>query len=105
LWGTEGDRQGYDANWLNSFATKAIEGLRWLFQLLAIVSHFFEGWQEKDFCLTVVINEDSVDIPSTIVSVCGNEANLMSSTENVMGIWDHLVWVTGPLTIISLTCQ
>jgi hypothetical protein len=33
----------------------------------------------------------------TMLSVCGNEVRLMS-WENVIGIWDHLVWVIGPLT-------
>jgi hypothetical protein len=32
----------------------------------------------------------------TMALVCGNKARLMSVVENVMGIWDHLVWVMGP---------
>jgi hypothetical protein len=38
----------------------------------------------------------------TMVSVCGNEARFMYSTENVMGIWDHLVLVMGPSIVVSL---
>jgi hypothetical protein len=34
----------------------------------------------------------------TLVSICKNEAKLMSLAENVMGIWGHLLWVMGPLT-------
>jgi hypothetical protein len=41
---------------------------------------------------------------TTMVSVCGNKARLMSLTKNVMGIWDHLVWVMGPSTTTLLTC-
>jgi hypothetical protein len=29
----------------------------------------------------------------TIALVCGNEAMFMSWARNVMGIWDHLIWV------------
>jgi hypothetical protein len=31
----------------------------------------------------------------TMTSVCGNKARLISWAVNVMGIWDHLVWVMG----------
>jgi hypothetical protein len=34
----------------------------------------------------------------TLASVCGNKGSLISWAVNVMGIWDHLVWVMGPLT-------
>jgi hypothetical protein len=33
---------------------------------------------------------------TTIASVYGNEARLMSWAENMMGMWGHLVLVTGP---------
>jgi hypothetical protein len=36
---------------------------------------------------------------TTIASMCGNEARLTSWSVNVMGIWDHLIWVIGPLTV------
>jgi hypothetical protein len=39
----------------------------------------------------------------TMVPVCGNEVWLMSWEEKVIGIWDHLVWVMGPLTVTRLT--
>jgi hypothetical protein len=32
------------------------------------------------------------------VSVCGNKARPMSWAVNVMGMWDHLVFVMGPST-------
>jgi hypothetical protein len=31
LWGAKRDGQGYDADWLNSLAAEAIEGLHWRF--------------------------------------------------------------------------
>jgi hypothetical protein len=31
----------------------------------------------------------------TVALVCGNEARLMTSTENVIGMWDHLVLEIG----------
>jgi hypothetical protein len=34
---------GYDADWLNSFATEVVERLHWLFQLLSVVEHFFNA--------------------------------------------------------------
>jgi hypothetical protein len=34
----------------------------------------------------------------TMMSICGNEARLISWAKNVMGIWDHLVWLVGPST-------
>jgi hypothetical protein len=43
LWGVEGDRQGYDADWLNSLTVKSVKWLCWLFQLLSVVAHFFKG--------------------------------------------------------------
>jgi hypothetical protein len=36
----------------------------------------------------------------TVASVCGNEARLISWAKNVMGMWDHLVWVMG-LSIVT----
>jgi hypothetical protein len=41
----------------------------------------------------------------TMASVCGNEAKLTSWEDKVMGMWDHLVWVIGPLTTTWLTWQ
>jgi hypothetical protein len=35
----------------------------------------------------------------TIASVWENEARFTSWTEKVIGICDHLVWVTGPSTV------
>jgi hypothetical protein len=35
--------------------------------------------------------------------VCENEVRLMSWEEKVIGMWDHLVWVIGPLTVTWLT--
>jgi hypothetical protein len=40
---------------------------------------------------------------TTMVSVCGNEARLMSWVMNVMGMWDYLVWVMGPSITTWLT--
>jgi hypothetical protein len=34
----------------------------------------------------------------TMTWVCENETRLMSWAKNVMGMWDHLVLVTGPST-------
>jgi hypothetical protein len=34
----------------------------------------------------------------TIASVWGNDVRSTSLVVNVMGMWDHLVWVIGPLT-------
>jgi hypothetical protein len=39
----------------------------------------------------------------TMASVCRNEVRLMSWEEKFIGIWDHLVWVMGPLTMTWLT--
>jgi hypothetical protein len=36
----------------------------------------------------------------TMASVWGNEASFTSWDEKVMGIWDHLVWVMGPSTVM-----
>jgi hypothetical protein len=39
LWGAKRDRQDYDADWLNSVVTEAVERLHWLFQLLSVIAH------------------------------------------------------------------
>jgi hypothetical protein len=41
--GVEGNRQCDCSNKVNSFAAKAIEGLRRFFQLLLVITHLFEG--------------------------------------------------------------
>jgi hypothetical protein len=52
--------------------------------------------------LAAIIDEDFGDVPSVDVDgddhgVCvGNEASFTSWGEKVIGMWDHLVWVTGP---------
>jgi hypothetical protein len=49
------------------FSVEAIEGLRRLLEMLFIVAHLFEGRQEKDFCLTIIVDEDSGCVPSVDV--------------------------------------
>jgi hypothetical protein len=41
--GAKRDEQGYDANWLNSFAAEAVDRLCWLFQLLSIIAIFLKA--------------------------------------------------------------
>jgi hypothetical protein len=95
---------------LDLFATKAIEGLHRLFELLSIVTHFLEGCEEKDLRLTTIVTRILV-MPHlllwtvmTIVSICGNEARLTSWAVKVIGIWDHMVRVIGSSTAMWLTC-
>jgi hypothetical protein len=46
------------------FPTEAIERLRRFFVLLSIKTHFVEGYEEKDFILATIIDEDFGDVPS-----------------------------------------
>jgi hypothetical protein len=41
--GAKRNKQCYDSDGLNSFASEAIEGLCRLFELLLVTTHFFEG--------------------------------------------------------------
>jgi hypothetical protein len=50
-------------NRLDSFAAKAIEGLRLFFQMLLVVTHFLEGRLKEYFCLTPVVDEDFCNNP------------------------------------------
>jgi hypothetical protein len=68
------DEQSYNAEWLNSFIAQAVERLHWLFQLLLVVAHFFEGRQEKDLDLTAIIDDDSSYIPS--IDVDGDDCGV-----------------------------
>jgi hypothetical protein len=44
---------------LDSFAAEAIEGLRWLLELLLVVTHLFKGRQKEYFCLAAIVNDGS----------------------------------------------
>jgi hypothetical protein len=102
LWGSKQNGQGYDPDWFNSFATEVVEGFRWLFQLLSVISHFsnverksISAWLPLSMRILVTFYLSMWTV-ITMASVCGNEARLISWGENVIGIWDHLVLIIGP---------
>jgi hypothetical protein len=51
-----------------------------------------------------VASQLSIWTVMAMASECENEGRLMSWAEKVMDIWDHLVWVIGPLMATCLTC-
>lgn len=43
--------------------------------------------------------------PMTMALVCGVLRRLTSLASNVRGMWDHFIWITGPLTVTWLTLR
>jgi hypothetical protein len=64
LGGAKGHRQGDDPKRFNSFSVEAIEGLHRFFELLLIKTHFVASYEEKNFGLATIVNEDFGDVPS-----------------------------------------
>jgi hypothetical protein len=62
--GAKRNGQCYDSDGLDSFASKAVEGLCRLFEPLLVIAQFFEARQVVDFYLAAIVNEDFSDIPS-----------------------------------------
>jgi hypothetical protein len=96
--------EGYDPDRFNSFATKAVEGLRRLYELLSIVAYFLKvdkkrisAWLSLSMRI-LIMSHLSMWTVMTMASVYGNKASLMSWIVHVICIWDHLVWVMKPST-------
>jgi hypothetical protein len=77
--GAKRNMHGYDPNWLNSFVTKAIDELCWLFQLLLVITHFFGRPKKEDLSLDVIVDEDFGNIPSVDVD----------SEDHGVGMWER----------------
>jgi hypothetical protein len=96
LRGAKWDRQDYDADWLNSVVAEAVERLHWLFQLLSVIAHSkakrkrILAWLLLSTRILVMFHL-LMWMVTTMALVCRNEANLMFSAENVLGMWGHLV--------------
>jgi hypothetical protein len=102
--------QGYDPNWFDYFAAKAVEGLHQLFEMLSIIAYFFKADRKRILVWLplsmriLVMSHLSIWMLRTMALVCGNKARLMYWVVNVMGIRDHSVWVIGPSMTMWLTC-
>jgi hypothetical protein len=49
------------------FSAEAIEGLRQLSKLFLVATHLFKGYEEENFSLTTIIDEDFGNVPSVNV--------------------------------------
>jgi hypothetical protein len=47
--GAKGNRQCYYSDGLDSLVAEAIEGLRWLLEVLLVITHFLRRWIERVF--------------------------------------------------------
>jgi hypothetical protein len=98
--------QGDDLDRFNSFPAKAIEGLICFFELLWIETHFVEGYEEKisawlPLSMRILVTSHvSMQTMMSMASVWGNESSFISWEEKVIGMWDHLLSVMGPSTMM-----
>jgi hypothetical protein len=74
LWDAEQHRLDDNPNWFNSFPAEAVEELHWFFELFAIKTHLFEGYEKKDFSLATIVDEEFGDVPS--VDVDGDDHSI-----------------------------